>query len=561
MANASGAAVSPAVLTPVDTIAPSDPTGLLATSTIASILISWEFDATLPGNRDFKQYVLQRVSSTNTTFPGWTSGSLATFTYENSSVVHPVTAEGGSATSENSVYSRNYWYRVAAKDTAGNQSGWAYVDDLATPGALQAVSAGTVSSVDIGSITADSITTGTLALDGNDGVGISSSYFTVSTNGVVTAGTLNVTNSALGPGIISEKGNDAGDFAVPSSETIQIGHWTPGTAASATITSILTANPSSGYTRYNCSNSFVANSRVNVSGCNPASFDVTDAVITQRTSTYFIVKVKKTGTYISGGTADAVSSAGAFVTDLNISSTGIFTMGRSGMTASDVHTIYGKLNAVNGFQVNGTDFTGGSSAATSTLSLEVFESDGGGVSRGRIRGSDTVAGRIVVENTAGNGNVTLYVDGDVQTINGGVMNVAGRVTAAGLTSSASLVLDVGTVATAANMRISGTANGVVYLTTASSRRHKTGIEELGEEVLQAAKRLKPKTFKSILPNDDPNKQFIGFIAEEVEDAGFHYGIDFRYEDGSPQTLDWNAITVALLTRIIDLERRVAELEG
>jgi hypothetical protein len=583
MANASGAAVSPAVLTPVDTIAPSDPTGLLATSTIASILISWEFDATLPGNRDFKQYVLQRVSSTNTTFPGWASGSLATFTYENSSVVHPVTAEGGSATSENSVYSRNYWYRVAAKDTAGNQSGWAYVDDLATPGALQAVSAGTVSSVDIGTINADSITTGTLALDGADGVGISSSYFNVSTNGVVTAGTLNVTNSALGPGIISEKGSDAGDFAVPSSETIQIGHWTAGDAASATITNVLTATPSNGFTRYVCSNSFVSNSRVNVSGCNPASFDVEDAVITARTATYFTVKVKKTGTYISGGTADAVSTAGAFVTDLNISSGGIFTMGRSDMTATSVHTIYGKLNAVNGFQVNGTDFTGGSSAATSTLSLEVYESDGGGVSRGRIRGSDTAAGRIVVENTAGSGNVTLYVDGDITTVNSGNVNVAGSLTVgqnftftnldvtglitgtSGGNNRASMgnITALGTVAGVDAVFESPVTGGDYYKMrrqSLSSRKYKENIVQVGNEIAEMIKKIKVHYFnyKAGYENTDPTITVTGLIAEDVAASGYNPGVTTIY--GEVEGWDTRGMIVGLMAWSDQQEQRIKELE-
>ena len=424
MANASGAAVSPAVLTPVDTIAPSDPTGLLATSTIASILISWEFDATLPGNRDFKQYVLQRVSSTNTTFPGWTSGSLATFVYENSSVVHPVTAEGGSATSENSVYSRNYWYRVAAKDTAGNQSGWAYVDDLATPTSAQMVSAGTVNSVDIGSITADSITTGTLDLNGGEGVSITADGFTLSTNGIMTAKSITVSDTAVGPGIISKKGAGAGDFSVPTGETVQIGHWAAASTAES-ITGVTLNSPSSGYTKYTASNAFAVNQIVDITGISPSSFNIAQAVIAGANSNSFWVKVSKTGTYVSGGTATATS--GTFTSRINIDSAGVVDITSGNLTLNGTAVGSGS-STIAGGRVVGVQYDPGTAGGVLAGALEFYAGAVGtipGTYRGRIRASDSVAGRLVFESTESGGDLDFLVNGDV--------TVSGTITTSGNT--------------------------------------------------------------------------------------------------------------------------------
>jgi hypothetical protein len=72
--------------------------------------------------------------------------------------------------------------------------------------------------------------------------------------------------------------------------------------------------------------------------------------------------------------------------------------------------------------------------------FDVFESDedvNDGTRRGTIRGSDTVTGRIVVERTAGSGDVILYVDGNVQTTSSGdlVLGSGGFVYPNGSTST------------------------------------------------------------------------------------------------------------------------------
>jgi hypothetical protein len=50
------------------------------------------------------------------------------------------------------------------------------------------------------------------------------------------------------------------------------------------------------------------------------------------------------------------------------------------------------------------------------------------------------------------------------------------------------------------------------------------------------------------------------IAEEVEEAGLGCAVEYDPE-GLPLGLDWNAITAALLVRLEDAERRIAELES
>jgi len=594
MANASGASISPAVLTPQDNIPPSDPSGLLVTPTIASILISWDFDATLPGNRDFQQYSLQRVSSTTSTFPGWTHGSLATFTYENSSIAHPVTAEGGSATSENSVYNRYYWYRVAARDKSGNQSGWAYVDDLPTPTVDQGVRAGAISSLDIGSITADSITTGTLTLDGGEGVTITSDNFKVSANGIVDATTINVVASSIGPGIISSKGASAGDFAVPTNDTVQIGHWTAGNVANATITGVTLASPSTGYTRYTANNSFVEGSLVTISGCNPASFDEADVLVFSRTSTTFTIKVKKTGTYVSGGSAQAASTAGAFVSDLSINSTGVFTIGKASLDNTNIHTVNGKLNAVDGIQINGTDIGGGGTLAGGRVvaveldpgtagsgdkvgALEFYSGATGtipGTFRARIRASDSTAGRIVVERTAGSDNAELLVDGNITATN---ITASGSYTFADLNVSTVLTGTVGGVnrAVMGNVTALGTASGVdavfesptqagdyykMRRQSFSSRKYKENIVQVGDEIAEMIKKIKVHYFnyKSGLEDADPDITMTGLIAEDVAVSGYNPGVTKIC--GEIEGWDTRGMIVGLMAWSDQQERRIQELE-
>jgi hypothetical protein len=50
------------------------------------------------------------------------------------------------------------------------------------------------------------------------------------------------------------------------------------------------------------------------------------------------------------------------------------------------------------------------------------------------------------------------------------------------------------------------------------------------------------------------------IAEEVQESGLDCAVEYDAE-GLPLAIDWNAITAALLVRLEDAERRIAELES
>jgi hypothetical protein len=152
---------------------------------------------------------------------------------------------------------------------------------------------------------------------------------------------------------------------------------------------------------------------------------------------------------ISGGTLSGIT--------LNITGAATFQNKVTGTTSPAVVTIgsgtQGDVAAAN----DGTLHLGATSAATagasgtftSRLQLEngfanfrdsiveakrfdVYQANAdvnSGTRRGTIRGSDTVAGRVVVERTAGSGDVTLYVDGNIETVNGGDLTVAGTLSA------------------------------------------------------------------------------------------------------------------------------------
>ena len=153
-------------------------------------------------------------------------------------------------------------------------------------------------------------------------------------------------------------------------------------------------------------------------------------------------------------TASSVTITGGSITgaSLNITAAATFQNRTTGTTSPAVVTIGSGTQGDVAAASSGTLHLGSTSAAsagaggtfTSRLQLEsgfanfrdsiveakrfdVYQSNAdvnSGTRRGTIRGSDTVAGRVVVENTAGSGNVILYVDGDIEAINGGTVSSA-----------------------------------------------------------------------------------------------------------------------------------------
>lgn len=251
-----------AILAPLDTVPPGAPTNMLATSTIASVLISWDFDLTVTGNKDFSKFKLQRVSNSTNSFPAsaWTDSTKQEYLYEASSVVHPVTAQSESASSENTQYGRFYWYRVLAVDNSGNESSWAYVNAHSTPTSVDSVAAGKVNAVDIDSINAGDITSGSLVL-------------------------------------------------------------TPlGATSEAVITNV---SGSGTVVTYTAANSFSVGGTVTITGVDPAAYNLTNATVATATSTQFTVASNAIGTYVGGGVAYLRTNTAAIQsTNFSVSNSG-----------------------------------------------------------------------------------------------------------------------------------------------------------------------------------------------------------------------------------------------
>ena len=92
----------------------------------------------------------------------------------------------------------------------------------------------------------------------------------------------------------------------------------------------------------------------------------------------------------------------------------------------------------------------------------------------------------------------------------------------------------------------------------SSARYKTNIVDADEVVLEAARKVKPRHYESTI-EDEAGATRLGFIAEEVHDAGLTHAVGYDSE-GKPETIDSVALIAALWHRVDALESRLAELE-
>lgn len=93
----------------------------------------------------------------------------------------------------------------------------------------------------------------------------------------------------------------------------------------------------------------------------------------------------------------------------------------------------------------------------------------------------------------------------------------------------------------------------------SSARYKTDIEDADAMVLEAAKQIKPRHFRSTIEDEDGATR-LGFIAEEIEAAGLTHAVGYD-ASGRPETIDPVALIAALYHRVNDLEERIAALES
>jgi hypothetical protein len=130
------------------------------------------------------------------------------------------------------------------------------------------------------------------------------------------------------------------------------------------------------------------------------------------------------------------------------------------------------------------------------------------------------------------------------------------------------ITTVGSIVNSSISTTTATANNAVWVFSAgstyslrrftSSQRYKTNIVDADEVVLEAAKKIKPRHFTSLL-EDENGATRLGFIAEEVEAAGLTHAIGYD-EEGRVETLDSMALIAALFARVNDLEERLKALE-
>ncbi len=93
----------------------------------------------------------------------------------------------------------------------------------------------------------------------------------------------------------------------------------------------------------------------------------------------------------------------------------------------------------------------------------------------------------------------------------------------------------------------------------SSARYKTNIVDADEVVLDAARKVKPRHYESTI-EDENGATRLGFIAEEIHDAGLTHAVGYDSE-GKPETIDPVALIAALWHRVNDLEKRLETLEA
>ena len=114
-----------------------------------------------------------------------------------------------------------------------------------------------------------------------------------------------------------------------------------------------------------------------------------------------------------------------------------------------------------------------------------------------------------------------------------------------------------------------TTNAAIWVNTAgttynlrrntSSARYKTAITDADDAVLTAARQVRPRHYQSTI-TDENGATRLGFIAEEVHDAGLTHAVGYD-EQGRPETLDSTALIAALWHRVNDLEARLAAIEA
>ena len=158
------------------------------------------------------------------------------------------------------------------------------------------------------------------------------------------------------------------------------------------------------------------------------------------------------------------------------------------------------------------------------------------------------------------GSRYIFDNGTQTAFSGPVL--AGAITSTGNVSANQYSADSITTTTA-------TTNAAIWVLTAgttynlrrnsSSARYKTNIVDADEAVLDAARKIRPRHYESTIA-DEAGETRLGFIAEEVLEAGLSHAVGYNAE-GQVETIDATALIAALYARVNDLEQRLADLES
>lgn len=104
--------------------------------------------------------------------------------------------------------------------------------------------------------------------------------------------------------------------------------------------------------------------------------------------------------------------------------------------------------------------------------------------------------------------------------------------------------------------------GTSFHTNTSSMRYKQDVEDLVEDDLSNIFDMRPVSYRSRSPIDDPNERFLGFIAEDMVNADPRL-VEFKVIDGErvPESVRYDRITVLLVGAVKNLADRIAALEA
>jgi hypothetical protein len=127
------------------------------------------------------------------------------------------------------------------------------------------------------------------------------------------------------------------------------------------------------------------------------------------------------------------------------------------------------------------------------------------------------------------------------------------------TTGAGVVVSTDTTTDPANMRVVGNLQPMLRVTSAA--KYKVDITDLVIDP-QAVLKLRPRTWRDagqVEQDPDMDRWTVGFVAEEVAEAGLTPFVDYDGDD-NPESVAYDRLAVALLAVVQDQEARLQSLE-